>query len=247
MRYFITILIIVVVLKLAIEVLKAFEHSPKGRGIIGEWYVNRKIKRKLKKSEKLIKNFRFTTKDGKTVQIDHIVIKHNGFFVIETKNYVGYIRGKENEFEWTQIPYSKRRNNKFYNPLKQNKSHIYYLKELINEDVEYKSLVVFPKANISNVTYIPGVCNMEGLKVRLLKDTDPYFTDEQIENLYQKLIEKNEKIKTKDHIKNIENMKEQIDNDICPRCGSKLVVRYGKYGNFKGCSSYPNCKFKKKL
>ena len=88
---------------------------------------------------------------------------------------------------------------------------------------------------------------MEGLKVRLLKDTDPYFTDEQIENLYQKLIEKNEKIKTKDHIKNIENMKEQIDNDICPRCGSKLVVRYGKYGNFKGCSSYPDCKFKKKL
>jgi ssDNA-binding Zn-finger/Zn-ribbon topoisomerase 1 len=29
----------------------------------------------------------------------------------------------------------------------------------------------------------------------------------------------------------------------CPDCGSELVMKYGRYGSFVGCSSYPNCKF----
>lgn len=36
------------------------------------------------------------------------------------------------------------------------------------------------------------------------------------------------------------------DNMICPFCGSKLVKRKGKYGDFIGCSKYPKCKYKKK-
>lgn len=30
---------------------------------------------------------------------------------------------------------------------------------------------------------------------------------------------------------------------ICPRCGGVLKLRNGKFGNFLGCSSYPNCKY----
>lgn len=30
---------------------------------------------------------------------------------------------------------------------------------------------------------------------------------------------------------------------ICPLCGSELARRKGKYGDFMGCSSYPDCKF----
>lgn len=29
----------------------------------------------------------------------------------------------------------------------------------------------------------------------------------------------------------------------CPKCGKRLVQRKGKYGNFYGCSGYPECKF----
>lgn len=29
----------------------------------------------------------------------------------------------------------------------------------------------------------------------------------------------------------------------CPRCGSELKLRNGKYGEFWGCSGYPDCKF----
>ena len=31
---------------------------------------------------------------------------------------------------------------------------------------------------------------------------------------------------------------------ICPKCGSKLVEKSGRYGHFWGCSNYPECKYK---
>lgn len=30
--------------------------------------------------------------------------------------------------------------------------------------------------------------------------------------------------------------------EICPLCGSTMYIRKGKYGDFLGCSKYPNCK-----
>ena len=40
---------------------------------------------------------------------------------------------------------------------------------------------------------------------------------------------------------------EEIDDSmICPKCGSKLVERNGKYGKFIGCSNYPRCRYNKK-
>ncbi len=34
-------------------------------------------------------------------------------------------------------------------------------------------------------------------------------------------------------------------NNICPKCGNKLVKRKGKYGVFIGCSNYPKCHYTK--
>jgi hypothetical protein len=33
------------------------------------------------------------------------------------------------------------------------------------------------------------------------------------------------------------------NSDICPRCGKALKIREGKFGKFKGCTGYPNCKY----
>lgn len=30
---------------------------------------------------------------------------------------------------------------------------------------------------------------------------------------------------------------------LCPKCGGKLVQKSGKYGNFYGCSNFPKCEF----
>ena len=34
--------------------------------------------------------------------------------------------------------------------------------------------------------------------------------------------------------------------EICPNCGSDLVIRKGRYGSFTACSNYPTCKYIKK-
>ncbi len=39
---------------------------------------------------------------------------------------------------------------------------------------------------------------------------------------------------------------EEID-ELCPTCGSKLVVRIGKFGKFISCSTFPTCDFSKPL
>lgn len=46
--------------------------------------------------------------------------------------------------------------------------------------------------------------------------------------------------------KNVESLKIDSDNK-CPQCGSKLILKNGKYGNFYGCSNYPNCKYTKNV
>ena len=38
----------------------------------------------------------------------------------------------------------------------------------------------------------------------------------------------------------------EYTGEICPNCGSKLVVRYGKHGKFVACSNYPSCTYIKK-
>lgn len=35
--------------------------------------------------------------------------------------------------------------------------------------------------------------------------------------------------------------------DVCPECGRQLVIKEGRYGRFRACSGYPECKFKESL
>ncbi len=41
--------------------------------------------------------------------------------------------------------------------------------------------------------------------------------------------------------------KRRTAEEICTRCGSRLVLRNGKNGRFYGCPNYPNCKFTKSI
>lgn len=46
--------------------------------------------------------------------------------------------------------------------------------------------------------------------------------------------------------KNMEKKKPEETGEKCPECGSPLVIRKGKYGEFTACSNYPTCKYIKK-
>ncbi|WP_456418897.1 DNA topoisomerase I [Methanocaldococcus infernus] len=67
-----------------------------------------------------------------------------------------------------------------------------------------------------------------------------------LEEAKKRLIEVLKKFKEKEVEigKNLTN-KEVVGT--CPRCGSPLVVKEGKYGKFIGCTNFPKCKFTKSL
>lgn len=41
----------------------------------------------------------------------------------------------------------------------------------------------------------------------------------------------------------LSNLIEELEKRKCPDCGNKLMIKQGRYGNFIGCSSYPDCRY----
>ena len=41
--------------------------------------------------------------------------------------------------------------------------------------------------------------------------------------------------------------REHMSEDKCPKCGSPMYLREGKYGKFYGCSRYPECNGTRKI
>lgn len=43
--------------------------------------------------------------------------------------------------------------------------------------------------------------------------------------------------------KNMEKIQPEKTGELCPKCGSDMVYRQGKYGAFEACSNFPECKY----
>lgn len=41
----------------------------------------------------------------------------------------------------------------------------------------------------------------------------------------------------------VKKQEKLILQNKCPRCQGTLVTRIGKFGEFKGCTNFPSCKF----
>ena len=182
--------------------------------------------------------------DGRTSQIDHIVINSGGVFVIETKNYSGKIYGSENQHEWTQVLAYGKTKNKLYNPLKQNTTHMYNVKRIVGNLPIY-SVVVFVQNNTQHIE-APRVIPLSNLKSYLASGT-PILTPEQMRTAYEALINSRSEVSTAQHIANVKAQQLNLELGFCPRCSCKLVVRNGAHGPFWGCSNYPKCKFTKNI
>jgi len=222
--------------------------KPKIKGVIGEKTISVFLSRLDPSKYKVINDLMLKT-DGRTSQIDHVVVSNYGLFVIETKNYKGWILGDEHGEQWTQVIY--KRKEKFYNPIRQNYGHIQALKQNLQEyqEINYIPIIVFSinaelkvKTN-SKVIY----------SVNLLKTIREYMseslTDQQKEEIYSKLTKLNvcEKEVRTQHVDGIHKKKAEVAQKLgsnrCPKCGGGLIMRKGKYGDFKGCSNYPKCRF----
>lgn len=232
----------IIVLDILFIAFIAYWKRPSTRGKRGENKVSSAIGNTIENEQYVINNL-ILVNDGKSVQIDHIVINPRGIFVIETKNYSGEIYGSESQREWSQVLAYGKVKNKLYNPLKQNATHVYNVKKIVGKLPVY-SLVVFVQNNTHHID-ANGVISLSALRTTLqLGDT--ILGVHEMQTAYNLLLSNKADISTKEHVQNIREQQRNLECGICPRCGGKLVLRNGQYGQFWGCSNYPKCKFIKK-
>ena len=132
----------VVLIFIGIGLLQFFKPYLKGK--FGELAVSSHVKRYLKEDYILLNNCTLPDDRAGTTQIDHILISPYGIFVIETKNFKGWIFCEERQKNWTQQLYKKRYT--FQNPLHQNYKHEKVLRTVLEDlvDIEHiHSVIVF--------------------------------------------------------------------------------------------------------
>ena len=133
----------ILLLFIVIGIIKAFKPFLKGK--MGEFAVVAHVKLYLDRdSYTLLNDCTLPDEQNQTTQIDHILLSPFGIFVIETKNYKGWIFGSQHQKTWTQKIYKK--SFKFQNPLHQNYKHQKVLEAVLSDIVEPQfihSLVVF--------------------------------------------------------------------------------------------------------
>lgn len=131
-------LLYVAVLVVLVAVAKAY--TPQLKGFAGERRVARKLRR-LGKRYTSYHNVYVTKANGELTQVDHIVTSPFGIFVIETKNYRGWIFGSEQKMYWTQTLGTHKF--PFYSPIFQNRAHVNALKHTMKANVPIHSVIVF--------------------------------------------------------------------------------------------------------
>ena len=136
-------IVVMIVLLCAPLVLRSIFNA-KWIGSHGEKLIEKKLKKLIRSGVDgvVLRNVYLPKSNGGTSEIDVLFLTRKGIFVIESKNYSGWIFGDENARQWTAtLPNGTK--NRFYNPIKQNNTHIKWLRTLLNPDVPLYSLIVF--------------------------------------------------------------------------------------------------------
>lgn len=201
-----------------------------------------------KKSYKVINDLLIHS-GGHSTQIDHVVVSIYGIFVIETKYFKGWIYGGENSEYWTQNIYG----NKYQlrNPLWQNQGHVKTIARLIGDsgDVPIYNIVAFSRQATIKVDRSLPVMYWWNVVPYIKRHKEAHLTGVQADDIYNTLLSANVTDKTarKQHVTSVKHNQARrntaVANGKCPRCGGNLILRNGRYGQFYGCSNYPNCKY----
>ena len=189
---------------------------------------------------RLINNLVLLGDNQMSHQIDHILMRSNGIFVIETKNYYGTITGLEDDSYWkkTYPVKGKIKTETFHNPLKQNQSHIRMIKRVIGKDYPVYCFVVFIQNNADGIDLF-NVCGPQDILKRInLITIDKPINEATIESLYNTLLYAEADVNDEMHLQNIDKMvkdrrayqkqiRTAIEKKICPDCGGILSIVTG--------------------
>lgn len=155
------------------------------KGSFGEGLIFFELE-KIPQYGKIMTNLYLPTENG-TTEIDVVYLAESGIYVLESKNYSGWIFGNARSKNWKSVIYRKKYS--FYNPIWQNNKHVKYLKQVLG-DVQTKSVIVFSqrcelkKLDVSDNLVI----KRPQLRKLIEKDTpNKRYSEKEIEVLYTNL------------------------------------------------------------
>jgi len=228
---------------------KTFGPSPNSLGRKGESKVERVLKSKLHSSE-YHRFYDLTLPIGNiSTQIDHVVVSRYGVFVIETKNYSGWIFGSDKSKVWTQVLYDEK--HKFQNPLRQNYKHTKAIESFLSvRSRSIYSIVVFVGKSEFRTALPSNVVKLKGLFPYIRSKKEPIFDSAKVDWMIDRLERHSEGLPARSseatHVK-------LVNPDArCPKCGEKMVERTARKGvntgqKFLGCSQFPSCRGTRKI
>lgn len=126
-----------------------FGNKARFLGAMAERSLHKLLLKQLPISYQHYRNLVLQTAQGDLTEVDHLIVSPFGIFVLEVKNYQGWIFGNEKQPEWTVQHF--RRKHRFMNPLRQNYKHTQAVKHVLgltaDDASKVHSLVVFsPRA-----------------------------------------------------------------------------------------------------
>ena len=165
-------------------------------------------------------------KNGEFSQIDVVVATTEGIIVFEVKDYNGWIFGNGNHSHWTKVLAYGKKKYKFYNPIKQNKSHIATLRKQLKqlENIPFFSIIIFyGDCELKELNFIPeGTFLVKSPRIfevlKLIKSNNeaaPYTNKKEIVEMLKQAVVKGESSSNHEkHVRNINNMlgKDRIFN-----------------------------------
>ncbi|MGM8897707.1 MULTISPECIES: nuclease-related domain-containing protein [unclassified Psychrobacter] len=159
------------------------------KGILGETIINVAMWLKLDKEiYHRLNNITLPRDNGGSTQIDHVIVSIYGIFVIETKNYKGWIYGSEKQRQWTQA-FPNGRKFKFQNPLRQNYLHIKTLADLLGLELNYfHSMIAFiGECELKTRDELPEHVLTSGMVSYVKKKQDKILNDEEVKAIVEEI------------------------------------------------------------
>ena len=152
------------------------------KGLIGEKKIKKDFLTELNYEYFIYDNVTIRDAYEYTTQIDHIIVCRYGLFVIETKNYSGWIYASESKQKWVQkFP---KKSYEFQNPILQNYRHISVLKFILDSksiSSNIHSLVVFSE-DCTFKTHLPHNVFQGSEWINYIQSFDTgVFTENQIQ------------------------------------------------------------------
>jgi len=229
-------------------VISAILKSPSFKGFSGEMYIRNSAKYFLDRSiYHAVHNVTLATPDG-TTQIDHIFVSQYGVFVIETKNYSGWILGGEKQKMWKHKLYKT--TYEFQNPLHQNYKHLKALENTLNiSSDKLHSVIVFVGGSTFKTRLPPNVRTAATFISYIKSKKVPILSVAEVQNILKVI--QSERLSPsfnthRQHVKNLQARFNTSPPKRCPKCGSEMVLKTIKTGKNAGkqvwgCSQFAKC------